>query len=283
MPKQKKAEAGAPAWMVTFADLMSLLVCFFVLIISFSIQDTIKLQVVAGSMKDAFGVTKVKKLAGVVELDGKPERSTAQNVVLIDEPVTVDQDYAESDDGQESGSKPMGERDLSSSAIEQARFKRAKAQIENALAADPVLSESMEQVTIQMTEEGLSVVLVDQQGRAMFDSGSSEPNERGRQLILAIGDAVKSLPNRISIEGHTDSAPMSRGGGYSEFELTAERANAARRLLQTTGVQTKQIFEVSGKGASEPLFPDDPQTPGNRRVVITLMRAEPVLPTGHSL
>lgn len=282
MPK-KKPDAGAPAWMVTFADLMSLLVCFFVLIISFSIQDTVKLQVVAGSMREAFGVQKERKMAGIVELDGVPERSAARNVVLIDDPVSVDKEYAQEDDGMESGSKPAGDDKLSSSAIEQARFNRVKAKLENALNGDPALSQLADQVSIQLTEEGLSVVMVDNQGRAMFDEGSAEPNERARRLLTAIGGAVAELPNQILIEGHTDGGATPRAGGYSNFELTAERANAARRLLELNGVAEEQIAGVSGKGAAEPLFPDDPLMPGNRRVVITLLRGASALPEGHRL
>ncbi|MEM8987257.1 MAG: flagellar motor protein MotB [Pseudomonadota bacterium] len=278
MPKQKKAEAGAPAWMVTFADLMSLLVCFFVLIISFSIQDTVKLQVVAGSMKDAFGVTKVKKLAGVVELDGVIERQQAKNVQLIEDQVLVNEDFANADDGQEAGSRPNGEADLSGSAIEQARLNRVKAEIENALLSDTDLAAMADQVTIQMTEDGLSIVMVDQQGRSMFAPGAVEPNPRARKLIQTIAGVVAKLPNRISIDGHTAA-----GAAGDDFDITSGRANAARNILKGEGLGDKRIYAVSGKGASEPLFPDDPYMPGNRRVVLTLMRAEPVLPSGHSL
>ncbi|MEL7030080.1 MAG: flagellar motor protein MotB [Pseudomonadota bacterium] len=245
MPK-KKAPVGAPAWMVTFADLMSLLVCFFVLIISFSIQDTVKLQVVAGSMRDAFGVQSEKRLAGIIELDGVPERQQARNVQLIDDPIAVEEEYAQQNDGQESGSKPAGDDKLSSSAIEQARFNRVKAKLENALAGDPALSAMSDQVTIQLTEEGLSVVMVDNQGRSMFERGSAVPNDRAKRLIAAIGESVADLPNRILVEGHTDGEAISQGGGYSRFELTAERANAARRILQMNGVQEDQIAGVTG-------------------------------------
>lgn len=283
MPKKQKAEAGAPAWMVTFADLMSLLVCFFVLIISFSIQDTVKLQVVAGSMREAFGVTKERKFAGIIELDGHPERKSAKNVRLVEDPVTVERDYAQEDDGSQSGSQQKGARGLSASAIEQARFFRAKAEIENALQADPFLEEISEQVTIQMSEEGLSVVLVDQQGRSMFQQGSPTPNERGRRLIEAIASSIREIPNPIRIEGHSDASAAGVGGGYGKFELTAERANAARRILEASGLESERIAEIVGKGDSDPLFPDDPYQAGNRRVVITLMRSEPVLPEDFSL
>ena len=284
MPKEKKAEAGAPAWMVTFADLMSLLVCFFVLIISFSIQDTIKMQVVAGSMKEAFGVTTERKLRGIVELDGVPERRQAQNVVLIDDPITVEAEYAQQDDGFESGSAAEGaQRDLAPSAMENAKFRRTQAMIAQALRSDPTISDAADQVSIQMTEEGLEVILLDQDGRGMFDQYATEPNKRARRILLAMAPALKELPNRISIVGHTDASDFNVGGGYSKFELTAERANATRRVLQVAGIPQEKILEVAGRSDADPLFPDDPYLAGNRRVAITLMRTAPVVPLDHSL
>jgi chemotaxis protein MotB len=90
------------------------------------------------------------------------------------------------------------------------------------------------------------------------------------------------LPNRLAIAGHTDGSPPSNPR-QSNWELSADRANASRRVLQASGVPSARISSVSGKADSEPLFPDDPTLPGNRRVSITLLREAPVLPPDHSL
>ncbi len=128
----------------------------------------------------------------------------------------------------------------------------------------------------------LRIQIIDQEGRSMFASGDAQPNDRARRLLIAISGAIAELPNRISISGHTDgSAP---GRGYnSNWELSAERANAARRILFAQHIPSERIYEVTGRADSEPLFPDDPTLPGNRRITLTLLREAPPLPADHAL
>src|SRR5262249_9668614 len=130
--------------------------------------------------------------------------------------------------------------------------------------------------------EGLRIQLVDQEGRSMFAPGNATLNDRARRLLIAIEPVIQNLPNRITISGHTDgSAP---GGRYqSNWELSADRANAARRMLMQQGLPADRIYQVAGRADSEPMFPDDPTLPGNRRIAITLLREAPVLPADHQL
>ncbi|MEZ6021939.1 MAG: OmpA family protein [Hyphomonadaceae bacterium] len=116
----------------------------------------------------------------------------------------------------------------------------------------------------------------------MFSPGDAAPNDRARRLLAAIAPTISQLPNRLTISGHTDgSAP---GGRYnSNFELSAARANEARRILAAQGIGGSRIYEVAGRADSEPLFPDDPTLPGNRRIEITLLREAPPLPEGYGL
>jgi chemotaxis protein MotB len=116
----------------------------------------------------------------------------------------------------------------------------------------------------------------------MFPPGDARPYERTQRLIAAISGVILELPNRLAIAGHTDGSPPNRAG-QSNWELSADRANAARRILAASGVPGNRISSVSGKADSEPLFPDDPTLPGNRRISITLLREAPVLPPGHTL
>jgi chemotaxis protein MotB len=134
---------------------------------------------------------------------------------------------------------------------------------------------------MDQTPEGLRLQLVDQEGRSMFDAQSVQPNDRARRLLSAVAGVVAQLPNRITVSGHTDaSAPA---GGASNWDISAGRANAARRILQQSGVGGDQIFQVAGRADSEPLFPDDPIQPGNRRIEITLLREAPPLPPESGL
>ena len=111
----------------------------------------------------------------------------------------------------------------------------------------------------------------------MFNPGQIEPNERASVLLRAVAEIAQRLPNRISISGHTDASTAPRSGP-SNWQLSAARANAALVVLADAGIPDHRIAEVRGKAGAEPLFPDDPYMPGNRRLSITLLREAPVLP-----
>jgi chemotaxis protein MotB len=111
----------------------------------------------------------------------------------------------------------------------------------------------------------------------MFEPGGAVLNARARKLLSTVSGVVAELPNRISIAGHTDGSTPARSG-QTNWELSSDRANAARRVLQAAGVEQDRVYQVAGKADAEPLFPDDPTLPGNRRISITLLREAPVLP-----
>ena len=104
----------------------------------------------------------------------------------------------------------------------------------------------------------------------MFTGSSAEPLARTQHLLEAVSKVIDRLPNRISISGHTDSVAPGKPG-YSNWDLSADRANAARRILEKSGVEGDRIYQVSGKGDREPLYPDDPDLPANRRISIVIM------------
>lgn len=116
----------------------------------------------------------------------------------------------------------------------------------------------------------------------MFDQGSTKPNARAVLLLRAVAKVINQLPNRISIYGHT-SANSNGKRAESDWPLSAGRAESARKVLQGAGVDPDRVYQVSGKAASEPLYPDDPTLPGNRRIAIVLLREAPVLPPDSGL
>ena len=116
----------------------------------------------------------------------------------------------------------------------------------------------------------------------MFDEGASQPNARAKLLLRAISKVVNQLPNRVSIYGHT-SASVGGVRPDGDWHLSAARADASRRVLQASGVDPDRVYQVAGKAASEPLYPDDPMLPGNRRIAIVLLREAPVLPPDQGL
>jgi len=121
------------------------------------------------------------------------------------------------------------------------------------------------------------IQLIDQEGRSMFEQGSTKPNDRARVLLRAVSRVVNQLPNRLTIAGHT-SASDNGDRPASDWQLSAGRADASRAILQEAGVNADRIYQVSGKAASDPLYPDDPTLAGNRRIALVLLREAPVLP-----
>ncbi|MGH6957871.1 MAG: OmpA/MotB family protein, partial [Caulobacteraceae bacterium] len=161
-------------------------------------------------------------------------------------------------------------------------FTSAAQAIRQAMQDMPDLTELSQQVIVDQTPQGLRIPLVDQEGRSMFKENSATPNDRARMLLQAVAKAINQLPNQISIAGHTSADP---GGAKpaSDWALSSARADAARQILQAAGVDPDRIYQVAGKASSDPLYPDDPTLPGNRRITITLLREAPVLPQNPGL
>jgi chemotaxis protein MotB len=131
---------------------------------------------------------------------------------------------------------------------------------------------------MEETEEGLNIEIVDQDGRAMFPDGSKTPYERTRKLIEKFGSQFKTMPYRLSISGHSAASRQPARPGYGPWDLSADRANAIRRILEESGVPASHFYMVAGRADTQPLFPDDPYIAANRRVTITLMREAPAVP-----
>jgi chemotaxis protein MotB len=260
---------GGHGWFVTFADLMGLLVAFFVMLVAFSTQDQAKLQIVAGSMRDAFGVQQNVRYSGIIEVDGLPTRPKLKNAARVNPedasstPAPDDGDY----------SKEQGLR------LKQDRgFALASASLRQAMQDMPEITDISKHIMFEQTKEGLNIEIVDQDGRSMFAEGAREPYERTRRLIQKLAGPLKTMPYRISISGHTSASRVPPRRGYGPWDLSADRANAVRQILEDEGVPAGHIFMVAGRADSQPLFPDDPYIASNRRVTITLMRESPPMP-----
>jgi chemotaxis protein MotB len=160
------------------------------------------------------------------------------------------------------GSKGAGE----SLSIDQTNVEKLKDEIQNAMLKQTDLSKLSKNVEITMTGEGLRIELIEGAGGTFFQSGSSQPSEDGVKLLDMLAGQLDKLPNRVMIEGHTDAQPYAGENGYSNWELSADRANAARRVLQENGVGPEQISQVRGYAAEKLKVPGDPLDPSNRRV-----------------
>jgi len=291
MARRKEAHGGGHGWFVTFADLMGLLVSFFVMLVAFSNQDAKKVQAVAGSMRDAFGVQNIVRNSGLVEADGLQTRDKLKNAGHIspeDSSITPTPDE-------------RGSRFESDPA-----FALSAASLRQALQNMPELAEASKHIIIEEHREGLNIEIVDQDGRSMFPEGSREPYERTRKLIQKIAGPLKDVPYRISITGHTATSKMPPAVSFISWDvpyrisitghtatskmppavsfiswnLSVDRANAVRQILEKEGYSSANIYKVAGKADTDPLFPEDRSIAPNRRVTITLINEAPPVPAG---
>ena len=125
-----------------------------------------------------------------------------------------------------------------------------------------------DQIEMTITAEGLRIELMETEKGAFFPSGTQEPNDEGKAFLTMLAAELGSLPNTLSIEGHTDSRPFATTGSYSNWELSADRANAARRVMQQGGLRPSQVTEVRGYADQRLRKPQDPENPANRRISV---------------
>ncbi|KMO42925.1 membrane protein [Methylobacterium tarhaniae] len=273
MAKKKRGGAhGGHGWFVTFADLMALLMSFFVMIAAYSTQDQKKLQAVAGSMRDAFGTNRESRFNGIIAKDGLPSATKMRDVRDI--PPEKASDRAE----------PPSDDDVLADGIQRNAYKDgyglAMASLRQALQDLPEIAELSKSIVIEVTARGLDISLVDQDNRSMFPEGSTRPNDRTRQVLERIVPTLRRLPNRIAVTGYTAADRPGRRPAAPPWELSAGRAISVREILAGSGLPADRFASVSGKADTEPLFPDNPYLPANRRVTVTLLNEAPPTPRG---
>jgi len=226
MARRKEAHGGGHGWFVTFADLMALLVSFFVMLVAFSTTDSQKMQVVAGSMREAFGVQDRIRYSGVIEMPGLPTRPKLKNAA----PISPDEASATPTEDHRGNHQAHGGK-----FDNDRNFALAAASLRQALQDMPEISEVSKNIIIEETKQGLNIEIVDQNGRSMFPEGSKEPYERTRIVIQRLASPLRVMPFRISIAGHTSATKNLPRGNYGPWELSADRANVVRKQLEAEG------------------------------------------------
>ena len=158
---------------------------------------------------------------------------------------------------------------------EVSRLEDLKRKIEQKIAANPRLASLSSQIKLDLTIDGLRIQIIDEDKRPMFASGSADVVAGMRELLREVGSLLGEVPNRLTLEGHTDAMPFSAGErGYSNWELSADRANASRRELLAGGLPDDRVLRVLGLAASTPYDRKDPGAPANRRISIIVMNRE---------
>ncbi len=266
----KKVNGGhhGGAWKIAYADFVTAMMAFFLLM--WLLGSTTK-----GDLK---GISEYFKTPLKVALFGGTGSGDSSSIIK-----GGGQDLTRSEGQVKEGELPPEKKIINLKAApedylrlerlkEIDKLKALKASIEDMIDSNPNLQKFRNQILIDMTTEGLRIEIVDEKNRPMFQSGSAQLEPYTREILHAIGKMLNQVPNKISLSGHTDAAPYIGGGkGYSNWELSADRANASRRELIAGGMMPDKIVRVVGLSSSVLFNKDDPLSPVNRRISLIVM------------
>src|SRR5689334_22309441 len=271
------------AWKVAYADFVTAMMAFFLLMWLINtttpeqkrgIADYFAPQSIAQTVSGSGGV-----MGGKVMGEDDAHAGGAQSVMQKQSPPAPNTTTkALASGATQGGANASSTSNADSRSAQDGDFAHAAEAIHQAIQDNPDLANLSRQVITENTPQGLRIQLVDQDGRPMFQQGSNEPMPYTKKLLAAVGGIISSLPNRVSISGHTSGNDATTG-----WDLSSNRANQARALLQTGGLSSDRIYEVAGKAGSEPLLPEDPNASANRRLSILLMREAPPVPSHTGL
>jgi chemotaxis protein MotB len=282
----KKTDHGGHhggAWKVAYADFVTAMMAFFLLMWLINtttpeqkrgIADYFAAQSISQTSSGSGGVLGGKVL-------GQPGARSGGVVSIYDKtspPAPSDPAHAK-DKSQDSQTQSGEHLDQAMPSTQNGEFASAAESIRQAMQEMPDIAALSRQVIMDQTPEGLRIQLVDQDGRPMFQPGTAQLMPYAKETLAAIAKIIDRLPNRISISGHTSGDSAANGG--RNWQLSAERANAARQAITAGGVDDDRIYEVAGKAGSEPLLPEDPEASANRRVSIVLLREAPPVAPGE--
>ncbi|MDP2125811.1 MAG: flagellar motor protein MotB [Pseudohongiella sp.] len=279
----KKVAAGhhGGAWKIAFADFALALMAFF--LVMWLIESTTDLEkmVIAGYFSDPRSLASAGDggTPYVIDLGGRPLNVANQGLNLA----LVQDDNEQFVDASEELENPEAAELARLREIEMLQSLRG--QIEEVVAGNQSFSWFSESVSIELTENGLAIQITDRENRPIFDLGSSQMRPYALEIMWAMANILEAVPNKISIYGHTDSVPFGDNGGvYTNWELSSDRANSARRALVEGGLPYEQFAQIIGMGSSAPFDTSDPASQANRRIVIMILneRAERILMEGTS-
>src|SRR5271169_6369926 len=178
------------------------------------------------------------------------------------------------------GTNQMGSGE--SFTLKKENMPKLKEQLESVIRKAPELDKLNNHIEMTVTTEGLRIELLESEAGTFFESGNAQPTDAGKSMLVALAHEIGKLPNQVSIEGHTDSRPYSGKGNYSNWELAADRANAARRLMHQNGIRADQVSQVRGFADQRLRKADQPDDASNRRISLIVQytpKADTVPPT----
>jgi chemotaxis protein MotB len=252
------------AWKIAYADFVTAMMAFFLLMWLLGSTTKATLEGIAEYFKNPM---KVAQRGG----EGAGDSSSVIKGGGLDMTRSTGQ-VRKGDDPRSKKAITIADAKAEIARQEQEKLQALKARLEKAMETNPLLRQFKKQVLIDITPEGLRIQIVDEQNRPMFDLGSDQLKPYTREILHEIGKVLNEVPNRISLSGHTDATPFSSGEkGFSNWELSANRANASRRELVTGGMQEDKILRVVGLSSAVPFDQHDPLNPINRRISIIVL------------
>lgn len=263
--RKKVYEPPRGAWKIAYADFVTALMAFFLMLWLIATVSVEERDAIAEYFKTPLMVV----LSG-----GSSEDVTASKIVSNngeDKTMSSGQVYKVPQQAEKVGIS-IEDAGRLLHLQELARLQSLKSELEQLIDTDPKLSKYKNQLMIDMTSEGLRIMIVDAQNRAMFEVGSAALQPYAVEILRAIGRTLNQVPNNISLSGHTDATPYQGGNlGYSNWELSTDRANASRRALISGGMEQNKILRVIGLADSVLLNPANPYDEHNRRISIIVM------------
>jgi len=261
--KRKGGGHHGGAWKIAYADFVTAMMAFFLLMWLLSSTSKGDLQGVAEYFRTPMkvglsGGTAAGDATSILQGGGKDlTRKVGQ--ISVGEPAK----------GRQLNNLQASEAELTRQ--EDNRLKQLKKNIETAIEASPSLSPFKEQLKIELTPEGLRIQILDEKNRPMFDLGSAHLKDYTRVILRELAKLLNEVEQKIMLSGHTDAKPYASGErAYSNWELSSDRANASRRELIAGGMEESKILRVVGLSSAVPFNRDDPLDPSNRRISITV-------------
>jgi len=260
--------AHGGAWKIAYADFVTAMMAFFLLM--WLLGST--------SEGDKKGLSDYFQSPLKVAMQGGSGAGASQSVINGGgNDLTQSAGQAKRGDGADARAKRMsGDQAKAARAKADAqKLAQLSAKISGIISGTPKLAEFSDQIKLTLTPDGLQIQIVDDQKRPMFDSGSASVKPYMREILQLIGSALADVDNKLSLEGHTDQTPYGSGvRGYSNWELSADRANATRRELVAVGLPDEKVARVMGLASSVLFEPDNPTSASNRRISITVLTQE---------
>ncbi|HGM5582097.1 TPA: flagellar motor protein MotB [Pseudomonas putida] len=249
------------SWKIAFADFATAMMAFFLVLWLLSTATPEQKIAIAGYFKDPIGFSE-SGTPYVIDLGGSPQLAPEKTInpeeksePTPDTSVQMDKDRIET----------MAEQ------VEQERLQLLLQELQNKVEENPQLQKFKDQILFEITQDGLRIQIMDAENRPMFDLGSARLKPYFEDILLAMADTIKAVPNKISVSGHTDAKPYAGTGDFGNWELSANRANAARRALVAGGYPDGQVARVVGYASSSLFDRENPFNPVNRRIDIIVL------------